>query len=303
MTQVLVTGGSGALASYVIPRLAAAGFQSTAFDVAPPTRLDEAVPFIQGDLTSLGDCLRAMSYARPEVIVHLGAIPSPREMKPGWFRTRQIAPEDLTMRANVMGTYCLMEAATKIGGVKQVVFASSYYVLGLGFRISDRPFDVRYLPLDEEHPLEPEDSYSVSKLLGEEILKSYQRAYGIRVVALRLMGVDYPFRNPDHYGETPVSQPGHVGGPVGTTFQYVDARDAADAVVLAIEAKGLEAFEAFHISTDTIYDEDTKSVVARVWPDLAPLAEGFVGAEGVISDAKARAKLGYQPHYSWRDQK
>ncbi|MDR1392901.1 MAG: NAD(P)-dependent oxidoreductase [Bifidobacteriaceae bacterium] len=303
MTNVLVTGASGALASYVIPRLVAAGYEVTGFDVAPPERLtDPAVRFVQGDLTSLERCLCALAYSEAEIVVHLGALPGPREMvrRPNW-RTRQVAPEDITMASNTMGTYYLLDAVRRLGKAKTVVFASSFYTLGLGNRISDRPFEVEYLPIDEDHPLRPEDSYGTSKLLGEELLRAWVRAYKGRAVALRLMGIDYPFRNPDHYGEVPESDPTHVGGPVYTTFQYVDARDVAEAVILSIETPGLDEFEAFYITTDTIYQENTADLAARVWPDIAEMAGAIEGTAGIITDAKARRKLGYTPQYSWRN--
>jgi nucleoside-diphosphate-sugar epimerase len=264
--------------------------------------LPDDVPFIQGDLTSLEACMRALTYSQAEIIIHLGALPGPREMirRPGW-RIRPMAAEDQTMQSNVMGTYYLLEAARRIGLVKRIVFASSFYTLGLGNRISGKPFQVDYLPFDEDHPMRPEDSYSLSKMLDEEILHTYSRAWGFQVTALRLMGVDYPFRNPDHYDVVPESDPDHRGGPTVTTFQYVDARDVADAVVLVLDAQDLDDFEVFNLSTDTTYREDTKDLAARVWPDIADLAQNIPGTEGLVSDAKIRRRLGYQPHYSWRN--
>jgi nucleoside-diphosphate-sugar epimerase len=274
----------------------------TDFDAVPHAPVDDPAPFILGDLTSLEDCMRAVNYAKPEVIIHLGALPGPREMinRPGW-RIQQSVPEDSTMRTNTLGTYYLLEAAARLGGVRQVIFASSFYALGLGNRISDHPFQVDYLPIDEEHPLRPEDSYGLSKMFGEEFLKGYGRAYGITGVAFRLMGVHYPHNdNSAQYGVTPQSQPDHRGGPIKTTYQYVDARDVANACLLAVDAANLDEFEAFYLSTDTTYHEDTSDLVARVWPELAPLAAGITGTDGIITDAKARRKLGYKPEHSWR---
>lgn len=303
MSKILVTGGSGRLGGIVTPRLRSAGHQVTDFDAVVHAPTDDPAPFILGDLTSLEDCFRAVNYSGAEVIVHLGALPGPREMihRPGW-RTQQVVREDVTMRTNTMGTYYLLEAAARLGTVRQVIFASSFYALGLGNRISDRPFEVDYLPIDESHPLRPEDSYGLSKVFGEELLQGYGRAYGFSAVAFRLMGVHYPHSDKSaEYDVTPASQPEHHGGPIKTTYQYVDARDVANACVLAIEATNLDAFEAFYLSTDTTYSEPTKDLVARVWPDLVPLASNISGTEGIITDAKARTKLGYKPEYSWRN--
>jgi nucleoside-diphosphate-sugar epimerase len=304
MANILVTGGSGRLGGYVSPRLLQDGHDVTDFDSAAHPEVDgPRAAFIRGDLTSLEDCLRALTYSQADTIVHLGALPGPREMikgRPRWS-TAQRAPEDETMRVNTMGTYYLLDAARRLGFVKRIIFASSFYTLGLGNRISDRPFQVDYLPIDEEHPLRPEDSYGVSKVFGEELLRAYVRAYGFTAIAFRLMGVHYPFNdNSDKYGVTPDSAPEHVGGPIVTTYQYVDARDVANACALAVTATGLEEFEAFYLTTDTVYKENTKDLVARVWPDLAGMAASISGTDGIITDAKARQKLGYQPQYSWR---
>jgi nucleoside-diphosphate-sugar epimerase len=303
MSKILVTGGSGRLGGIVTPRLRAAGHEVTDFDAVPHAPTEDPAPFILGDLTSLEDCMRAVNYSGAEVVVHLGALPGPREMihRPGW-RTQQAVREDVTMRTNTMGTYYLLEAAARLRTVQQVIFASSFYTLGLGNRISNRPFQVDYLPIDEDHPLRPEDSYGLSKVFGEELLQGYGRAYGFSAVAFRLMGVHYPhIDKSSEYDVTPESQPGHRGGPIKTTYQYVDARDVANACVLAIAASDLDDFEAFYLSTDTTYSEPTKDLVARVWPDLAPLAAGISGTDGIITDAKARLKLGYQPEHSWRN--
>lgn len=147
MAKVLVTGGSGRLGGYVTPRLQEAGHDVTDFDAVPHAPVENQAAFVRGDLTSLEDCLRAVNFSEAEVIVHLGALPGPHELvkRPGWPR-QQSAPEDLTMRVNTMGTYYLLEAARRLGTVRQVIFASSFYTLGLGNRISDRPFEVEYLP-------------------------------------------------------------------------------------------------------------------------------------------------------------
>ena len=161
---------------------------------------------------------------------------------------------------------------------------------------------LRYVPIDEEHPLRPEDTYSLSKLLDEHILAAFTRAYGIKTVALRLMGVDYPHDRRHTMGSRPEGRPDHVGGPIGGTHQYVDAEDVALACRLSLEAQGLEDFEAFYISTDTTLAEETRPVVERLYPDLKDMAANLSGMEGMISIDKARRKLGYGPQHSWRNQ-
>jgi nucleoside-diphosphate-sugar epimerase len=305
--NVLITGGAGNLGRVTAEALRGS-YGVTLFDRVTPDQVpmpwQTDLPFVLGDLTSLADCMRAISIAQADAIVHWGAIPFNTERQPfetGPFRGIQRFPEDETMRVNTMGTYYLLDAARRLG-VRKVVMASTYYVLGMGFRISKDPWVVDYLPIDEEHPCRPEDTYGLSKLLDEEILEAFGRAYGIQGAAFRLMGVVYPHRETGWFQTNmmPEAQPDHKGGPYGTTWQYVDARDVVQACQLALEAKGLERFEAFYLSTDTMLAEETRVVVERCCPDLKEMAANLKGYEGMISINKARKKLGYEPKWSWR---
>ena len=94
-------------------------------------------------------------------------------------------PSDDTFRVNTLGTYYLLEAARE-AGVRRVVQASSNCALGHCFRVTGRPFEVKYLPFDEEHPSCVEDNYGLSKLVNELTLQTYSHAYGIEGIALRL---------------------------------------------------------------------------------------------------------------------
>ena len=63
--------------------------------------------------------------------------------------------------------------------------------------------------------------------------------------------------------EVPPVAEGETGLMNNTTYQYVDARDVARAVELAIEAKNLGEFEPFFLATDTTYREPTSEVIAK----------------------------------------
>lgn len=300
--KVLVTGGAGRLARYMIDYLIEQNYQVTAFDrVAPDaSRFPKNVLFVKGDLTTLGDCMRAVQLSEAESIIHLAALPYDTTLHPSQPRIQNL-PEDECMKVNTMGTYYLMEAARRFG-VKTVAMASSYYTLGLGQRLGGTPFQVDYLPIDEEHPNRPEDTYALSKVLGEEILHAYTRAYGIRTVAFRLQGLDWPDQSENYKYGISIPAREHVGGPVVTTHQYLDPRDAAQAFTLAIESNDLDLFEVFYLLTDSRHIEDTKEVVAKHWPDLTEKAAGLVGTEGLITQRKLLSKLNYKPRYSWRQQ-
>lgn len=134
--NILITGGAGRLARYVADELKADN-NVTLFDLitpdATPNPWETDCKFVLGNLTDLADCMRAITLSKAEVIIHLGAITHTTDQQPG-NKSIQRRPEDTTMQVNVMGTYYLMDAARRIGGVNKVIFASSYYALGLGDR-------------------------------------------------------------------------------------------------------------------------------------------------------------------------
>jgi nucleoside-diphosphate-sugar epimerase len=320
--NVLVTGSSGMLGNFVCPYLKEQGYNVCGFDVALPNpaaaNAQAGIPFVQGNLTSLGDCLRAIAFAQPDVIVHLGAIRFNAELQPPFAKTYNTKitdgarfihrlPEDATMEINTMGTFYVLDAARRLG-VKHVVFASSYFVLGLGFRLSGTSYEPDYLPMDEDHPMRPEDSYSLSKVVGEEICQAFVRAYDMRVVAMRLLGVYYHdnevSRNQNKFDITvPQSTPEDKGYLITSTYQYADARDVAIFVKLSIEANNLQPFEPFFVATDTVYNEPTSVIVPRRWPFLGDKAKNIPGFEGLISTKKAERMLGFKSQYTWRTQK
>ncbi len=322
--KILVTGAAGRLGNFVVPRLIERGYRVTGTDLVPyhpdSANAKAGVPFVRADLTDLSDCMRALTLAEADAVVSLGAIPGNSELQPPYAKTYDLAnsetgarftqfmDEDLTMRVNTMGTYTLMDAIRRLKKATRVVHASSFFVLGLGFRLSGDPYLPTSLPLDENTPLEPEDTYSLSKVLGEEILHAFSRAYGIETIAMRLLGVYYHdlerSRRTHRFGITvPANPDPSKGYPNNTTHQYADARDIAHFVELALAAEMKSKFEPYFVATDTKYRETTAEVIRKRWQllDKPGLVDAIPGSEGLISIAKAERELGYRPRHSWRD--
>ena len=162
--NILVTGGTGRLGGFVCAHLKECGYNAAAFDVAPPkaesVNVKLGIPFVQGNLTNLNDLLRAYTFAQADAVVHLGAITHNVDLQPpfpnpgrawqkksggrGW-RFQEMA-EDATMNINTMGSFYVLDAARRLG-IKTVVMAASYFVLGIGFRLSGTSFKPDYLPM------------------------------------------------------------------------------------------------------------------------------------------------------------
>lgn len=302
--RVLVTGGCGNLGRYTADELAANGHRPFLFDRQSPEEAPlpfrTGHPFIRGDLTTGEDVRRAVHESSAQAIVHLGAIPHATDHPATVARKAERGgglPDDETFRVNMLGTYYVLDAARR-EGVRRVAMASTFFVLGLGFRISDRAWNPEYLPIDERHPNTPEDSYSLSKLMNEEMLAACTRAWGIRTIALRLLGVSYPHREGDTHRD-------RFGKPAGqaTNFMgwmYLDGRDGAQAFRLAIEKDDLPDHDVFFMATDTHLGEPCRDAISRTFPHLAEMAARMGPDDLTISIEKAKRVLGYRPQHSWR---
>ena len=309
--NILITGGNGKLGRIVCEHLEKQGYTVTLFDqfgpadAVPPWDGDCKALILKGNLNNLGDCMSAISHSNAEVIIHLAALPHDTDINPNsrnqvWRRVQR-NPEDTTMKANVMGTYYLLDAARKMG-VKKMVFASTFFTLGCGFRISKKQFQVDYLPLDEEHESRPEDTYSLSKVLNEEMMKAYARAYDMKFVALRLLGVTFPFREAmplatleDVKKNAEASK--KSGNSDFNTYMYIDARDIANVCELAIEKDLDNDFEAFFLATGTGVKGTPAEIIEIIRPDLKEMAKNIPDGEGIITCKKIKDMLGYKPQY------
>jgi len=324
--NILVTGASGNLGNYVASYLHDQGYNVTCTDRFPlPADGDNAkrgLPFVKADVLNIGDLMKAIAMAEADTIIHLAAIPFNTELQKPYEKRTDLGPapiegahynwsmpEDATMEINTMGTFYIMDAARRMG-VKTVIAASSYFSYGLGFRLSGDPFVPEYLPIDEEHPCWPEDTYSLSKYLGEEIMKAFSRAYGINSIAMRLMGVYYAngkgsARLHTFNREQVYPEPGSKGDCIGgSVHMYVDGRDIAYFCGLALnQLDKLNKYEAFNLITDVEFKGDTKEFYSTLLPGLKDKVANLRDGEGIFSTRKAEELLGYKTQYSWKLEK
>ena len=276
--RLLVTGGGGRLGRWVVKELLSdhevvvAGLEET----LPPDAGWLGVRYEQADLTDAEAVARVAEGA--EAIVHLAAFPSPIGRE----------PEDVFAN-NLISTYNVVEAAIR-QGARKVIYSSSGSALGFAFSVRDMVPD--YMPIDEEHPLRPQDAYGLSKWLGEEILQAATRRTGIRTIVLRPTNVV----GPEDYAERVPRMLKDGSG----TLSYVDARDFARAVRAALDDTGIEHDRFFITADDAMSREPLSVAFPRRFPGSEAICAGLEGIEGPISCAKAKRVLGFRPQFSWR---
>ncbi|NDL58418.1 NAD-dependent epimerase/dehydratase family protein [Phytoactinopolyspora mesophila] len=279
--MIIVTGGSGKAGRACVADLTEHGYDVTSVDLVPPA--DPTVRHTRVDLTDFGQAVSALGGIDERVsgvtgIVHLAAIPAPG-----------LASNPVTFSVNTVSTYNVFEAARQLG-IKNVVWASSETVLGL-------PFDVHppYVPVDEEYPGRPESAYSLSKLLGEEMAKQFCRwDPELKIIGLRLSNV----MEPDDYVRFADFQD-EPGLRKWNLWSYIDARDAAQAMRLALESD-ITGAEVFVIANaDSVMEAGNDDLLDAIYPDI-PRKKALDSHETLLSIDKARRILGYEPRHGWR---
>ena len=195
-----------------------------------------------------------------------------------------------TVRNNVPSSYNVFEAS-RLAGIKNIVFASSETVLGL-------PFDTPppYVPVDEEYYPRPETAYSLGKLLDETMATQFCRwDPELKMVGLRFSNVmeieDYK-AFPNFNTDAKLRR--------WNLWGYIDARDGAQAVRRGVEAE-FKGFEPFIIANaDTVMTRSNVSLMAEVFPSV-PHKSTLSPNGTLLSIDKAKRLLDYNPQHSWRN--
>src|SRR5215210_648259 len=283
--RVLVTGARGKVGRAAVAALQRAGHDLRATDIVPPVfeRPEEGEPDCsQTQLTDAGDAFAVVRGA--EAIVHAAAIPEP---------TRN--PPHVVFHNNLMATFNVLEASIRFS-VPRFVNISSETVQGFFF--PERDFLPDYVPVDEEHPIRPQDPYATAKYFGELLMDAAVRRSDICCISIRPSWVQHEGNYERNLG--PQVRDASVLSP--NFWSYIDVYDLADAIVLATES-ALPGHEVFYIaSPDNVGGRPFKKIVQEYYGDQVEIKKPLPREDSSgISIAKAEEMLGYSPKRSWHD--
>ncbi|MCI7441411.1 MAG: UDP-glucose 4-epimerase GalE [Treponema sp.] len=165
--KVLVIGGAGYIGSHVVKELMAKGHQITVFDNLSSglkQNLFKGNGFIKGDILNIKALDKAFAKGF-DAFIHLAAFKAAGES--------MVCPEKYSVN-NISGTINILNSAVSHGCLK-MVFSSSAATFG----------EPQYLPIDENHPQNPENYYGFTKLEIERFMGWYDKIRGLKFAALR----------------------------------------------------------------------------------------------------------------------
>ena len=275
--RVLVTGAGGGLGRQTVLRLHEDGHVVRAHDrVDVPGPADEVVT---GDLR---DSPLAEAMTDIDAVVHAEALPMP-----------EAGTEDEVFTNNVTAAYQVLYAAGR-AGITRMVYISSLSALGIAWSKPDR--SPEWVPVTEDHPYLGEDTYGLSKWVGELIADTAARRFEATIVSLRFpfLGMGERLRN--HLANVEADPAFDCKGLWG----WLDTRDAAGAIAAALVAPVPPGNHIVNVvAPDTTAVVPTRELLARYHP-TARIDADLPGFATPFDTTRARELLGFTPAHQWR---
>ncbi len=284
--KVLVTGGAGFIGSHVSDRLLADGYQVVIVDNLSTGKRENApskATLYEVDIRE--EALRQVfAQERPDAVVHHAA---------HIYVTASVREPAHDASVNILGSLNLLECCRKFA-VRKIIYA------GTGGAMFGQ---AKYLPVDEQHPIEPISPYGVSKHTVEHYLHTYKVNHDIDYVVLRYPNVYGPRQDP--HGEAGVvaifalallnGRPCTIFGDGTKTRDYCYVTDIAEANLLALNGQASGIYNlgrGIEVSDLEIFETVREAVGVDTEPRYAPVRPGEV--ERIALDAsKARRELGW----------
>jgi len=276
--RIAVTGSSGLLGRHTVERLRADGHEVIGFDLHGTP----GVGFTRVDLTDYGQTLDAFlgvtaRHQGVDAVVHLAAIP-----------VNGLVPDATTFHNNMTVSFNVLYGAYR-AGIRTIVSASS--ITAMGFPFEEAP---PYLPVDEQVTA-ANNTYGLTKVLEEAMVAQLVRwDPEFSITVLRYTNIVAP----DGYASfARAGDPSYRRDLIGS---YVDARDGAAAVAVALEnaAPGLEAYNV--AAPDSGLSIPSVEIAATWFPET-PVTKPLGEFESLMSTDKLQS-LGFSAKHLWRDE-
>jgi UDP-glucose 4-epimerase len=287
--KVMVTGGAGFIGSHIVDLLIENKYGVCIIDDlsnGTVQNLNHKAKFYKCDILS-NDVLSIFQIEEPDVVVHEAA-----QISTANSITNPIKDAEV----NIIGTLNLLEASKNVS-VRRIIYASSAAVFG----------EPKYLPIDEEHPLNMISNYGASKHVVEHYLSVYKKLYNINYTVLRYSNVYGPRQGLSGEGgvasifcgkmlrdESPC-----IYGDGEQTRDFIYVKDVAKANLAAIRSNIDGIFNVCNnekVSINELFRIITSILNKNLKPIYVEKKEGDL-TNSYMSYEKIFKKMGWKPEY------
>lgn len=286
MAKILVTGGAGFIGINLLEEL----LPLHRLVVVDNLSTGKGAPILQDvhfyPMNILDEEFeKIVAQEKPEFIIHLAAqINVPESFVNPIF----------DLESNILGTLKVLEAAQK-NGVQKIIYPSSAAVYG----------SPQFLPITEEHPIEPMSFYGISKHTPEHYLQTYFHSYGLDYTVLRFANVYGPRQEAGGEGGVIAvftdnllkSKPLSIFGDGEQTRDFVFVKDVAGAIMKSLSTGShqiLNIGSGRKVSVNQLFQQIKSLTKSSIQPQYLPTRPGDI-RDSIFDIAKARRVLGWEP--------
>lgn len=255
MKKVLVTGADGFIGSHLVELLLSEGYEVRALSVYNSFNywgwLEDIkhanLEIVNGDVRDSNFCRTITEGC--DTVFHLAALIA--------IPYSYVAPESY-VDTNITGTLNMCQAA-KDAGVKRIIVTSTSEVYGTA----------KYVPINEEHPKQPQSPYSATKIGADAIAKSFYNAFNLPVVIARPFNTYGPRQSARAIIPTIITQIANGAkeikvGDLTPTRDFNFVKDTCRGFLALAKASGIEGEEINIATNSEISMKDTLETIARL---------------------------------------
>jgi NAD dependent epimerase/dehydratase len=301
--KILVTGADGFIGSHLVEALVRQGGEVRALVFYNSFNswgwLDDVAADVRGKFEVVVGDIRDPHHIRElirgcDIVLHLAAlisIPFSYESATAYIET------------NITGTLNVLQAA-RYCDVERVVCTSTSEVYGTA----------RYVPIDEDHPLQAQSPYAASKIAADQMAFAFHRTFGTPVVVLRPFNTFGPRQSARAVIPTIITQIANGVreirlGSLHPTRDFSFVTDTVRGFLHAAIAEGaigevINTGSGFEISigdTTRLIAEVMKADVTVIREDKRLRPEASEVERLCANIARAESKLGWKPEFGGRE--
>lgn len=288
--KVLVTGGAGFIGSHIVDKLLESSYQVIIVDNLSTGReenLNQSAKFYKSDLRSRQDLQDIFALERPDYVVHHAAQIDVQA---------SLSNPVFDAETNIVGTINLLTCCADYQ-VRKITYASSAAVYG----------NPQYLPVDEQHSIQPMSYYGISKHVPEHYIRVFAKLHGFGYTILRYANV-YGERQ-DPKGEAGVisifidklleNVAPFIYGAGEQTRDFIYVKDVAAANLAALDCQENEVFNV-STNTETSVNELFSLLSNLLGKEIGPVYKDPRPGDienSYLDNEKIRRVLGWRPQY------